>query len=246
MNLGLVSVSFRSLSVEEIIEAVKKAGLSCIEWGSDVHAPCGDLENLKKIARLQAEAGIHCCSYGTYFRLGVHKTEELLPYIEAAKILGTDILRLWCGNKGSEEYSNEELESLYEECRAAAKLAEEHQVTLCMECHNHTLTDWKEPALALMKAVDSPAFRMYWQPNQWRTEEENLAYAGLLAEYTDHIHVFNWKESERYLLKDAIGLWQQYLEKIPGERTLLLEFMPDDKVESLECEAEALRKIAGE
>lgn len=246
MNLGLVSISFRSLSVEEIIEAVKKAGLSCIEWGSDVHAPCEDIEKLNKIAELQAQAGISCCSYGSYFRLGVHKTEELLPYIKAAKILGTDIIRLWCGNKGSKEYSKEELEALYEDCRAAAKLAEEHQVTLCMECHNHTLTDWKEPALALMKAVDSPAFRMYWQPNQFREEEENLAYASLLAEYTEHIHVFNWAASERFPLKEAIGQWKRYLERFSGERTLLLEFMPDDRVESMQCETNALRQIVGE
>ena len=35
---GLVSVSFRNNTVEEIVKAVKYAGLSCIEWGSDVHA----------------------------------------------------------------------------------------------------------------------------------------------------------------------------------------------------------------
>lgn len=246
MNLGLVSISFRNLSVEEILAAVKKAGLTCVEWGSDVHAPCHDIENLKRIAELQNQAGIRCCSYGTYFRLGVHKTEELLPYIKGAKILGTDIVRLWCGNKSSEDYTKEELESLYEECRAAAKLAEEHQVTLCMECHNFTLTDWKEPALALMKAVDSPAFRMYWQPNQFREEEENLAYASLLAEYTEHIHVFNWSASERFPLEGAIEQWKRYLERFPGERTLLLEFMPDDRVESMECETDALRRIVGE
>ena len=245
-ELGLVSISFRNLSVDEILAAVKQAGLSCVEWGSDVHAPCMDTEKLEYIAKHQQQENIRCCSYGTYFRLGVHRTEELLPYIKAAKILGTDILRLWCGDKGSAEYTAEELEKLHEDCRAAAKFAKAHQVKLCLECHNNTLTDWKEPALALMKAVDSSAFGMYWQPNQWRTAEENLAYIGLLAEYTEHIHVFNWKENERYPLEDGVELWKRYLAGFSGKRTLLLEFMPDDNVESLTREAQALRKIAGE
>ena len=38
-KFGLVSVSFRELGVDEIITAAKNAGLSCIEWCSDVHAP---------------------------------------------------------------------------------------------------------------------------------------------------------------------------------------------------------------
>ena len=39
---GLVSVSFRDKTPPEIIKAAAGAGLSCIEWGSDVHAPFSD------------------------------------------------------------------------------------------------------------------------------------------------------------------------------------------------------------
>jgi sugar phosphate isomerase/epimerase len=245
-QLGLVSISFRKLSFGEILKAVKEAGLSCVEWGSDVHAPCTELEKVAAIALAQKAAGIQCCSYGTYFRFGVNKPEELLDYIKAAKLLGTDILRLWCGTKGSREYTAEELEAVYADCRTAAKIAEAHGVTLCMECHNGTLTDWKEGALALMQAVNSPAFRMYWQPNQWRTEEENLAYIKLLKNYIEHIHVFNWAGKEKYPLDQAQEQWQKYLALLPRHSALLLEFMPDDRVESLNVEAEALRKVAGE
>ena len=74
---GLVSVSFRPLSPKEIIEATAAAGLKCIEWGSDVHAPCNDIERLQEIAKLQKESGISCSSYGTYFRIGTNAAEEL-------------------------------------------------------------------------------------------------------------------------------------------------------------------------
>jgi len=239
-KLGLVSVSFRSYSPEQILTAMKDAGLNYIEWGSDVHVPP---EKAEEIALLQKNYAIACCSYGTYFRLGVTPMEELPAYIAAAKLLGTDILRLWCGNKNSEEYTEEEKAFLFRACREAGAIAERNGVTLCMECHNKTYTNKKEAALELMQAVGSESFRMYWQPNQHRTEAENLEYARLLSPYTEHIHVFNWKGKEKYPLGDAKALWKKYLDCFDADRALLLEFMPDGKLETLKTEAGALREI---
>ncbi len=243
-NLGLVSISFRNLSPERILEETKKAGLSFVEWGSDVHAPCENTDRLTEIVRLQEEYGISCCSYGTYFRLGVNNTEELQKYIDAAKILGTDILRLWCGNKASAEYSSEEESFLFKECKKAAVIAEKNGVTLCMECHNGTYTDSKDTAIKLMKTVDSPSFRMYWQPNQFTSKEENMKYARLLSSFTKVIHVFNWTSDRRYPLSEAVTLWKEYLSYFNKNQTLLLEFMPDDDINSLKTEADSLREIA--
>ena len=244
-RLGLVSISFRKHSPEEIILAAKEAGLECIEWGSDVHAPYNDTEKLNAVVASQKKYCIYCSSYGTYFRLGTTPIEELPQYIRAAKTLGTDILRLWCGDKGSAEYTEEEKQVLFAECKKAAEIAERHSVTLCMECHNHTFTDEIETATELIETVNSPFFRMYWQPNQFRTIEQNMNYAKRISKYTRHIHVFNWSGDERYPLEESVEIWKKYLENFKGERVLLLEFMPDDDIESLSREADALRRIAG-
>lgn len=241
---GLVSVSFRAKTPKEIVSAVRKCGLSCIEWGSDVHAPQTDKERLEEIRRLCVESGISVSSYGTYFKIGVNKTAELEEYIKAAKLLGTNILRLWCGTKGYGEYSPEEFKALICECREIAAVAKKSAVKVCMECHNGTVTDCKEGALALMREVGSDSFRMYWQPNQYKTEEENLGYACLIAPYTEIIHVFNWAGEEKYPLKDAADIWKKYLACFAEDIPLLLEFMPDGKIESLETEAKALFGIA--
>ena len=45
-------------------------------------------------------------------------------------------------------------------------------------------------------------------------------------------------------LADATDDWRRYLEALPNARTLLLEFMPDDRVETLAREASALRALA--
>lgn len=239
-NLGLCSVSFRKHTPEEILRAMKEAGLSVIEWGSDVHCPP---EKAEEIAELQKQHGIKCCSYGTYFRLGVTPICELETHIKAAKTLGTDVLRLWCGDKDSQDYTESEKRELFAACTAATEIAEAEGVTLCMECHNQTYTNKKESALELMQTVASKHFRMYWQPNQYRSEEENIAYAKAIAPYTVNIHVFNWKEKEKYPLREATGIWREYLSCFDGGRNLLLEFMPDGFLETLGTEAAALREI---
>ncbi len=244
IHTGLVSVSFRDRSPEEILAAMGVAGLANVEWGSDVHAPCDDPEKLAMIRFMQEAAGIRCCSYGTYFTFGEQSPEEILPYIQAAKTLGTDILRVWAGTKGSAETGVDEKEQLYADCRAAARIAEEEGVILCAECHNWTLTDTKESALELLRAAGSPAFRMYWQPNQFRSIEENLRYLSAVKEYVTCVHVFYWEGEKHFPLAGGIPVWKQYLKELGGRHTLLLEFMPDDRIESLPAEAEALREIA--
>lgn len=248
-TLGLVSISFRKHTPEEILAAVKSAGLTCIEWGSDVHAPCKDTVRLQKIAALQKEYGITCSSYGTYFRLGVTPLEELSDYIAAAKILGTNILRLWGGTKKGADMTPEELDAFTDTCRRAAAMAEEAGVILCLECHMLSITETPDYGVSLMEAVDSPAFRLYWQPFQWLDTEGSLAVAKAYAPFAEHLHVFNWQPPRmaptKHPLAEAAEDWRRYLSVFTTPRTLLLEFMPDDRLESLATEAESLRKIIG-
>ena len=125
---GLVSISFRDHTPAKIALAAYKFGLKYVEWGSDIHAPCGDIKQLQFITGLHNTFDISCCSYGTYFRLGHSPISELLQYIEAAKILGTNILRLWAGRKKAADCTKKERDFLFSECRKAAAMAEEHNV----------------------------------------------------------------------------------------------------------------------
>ena len=242
---GLCSVSFRNNSPEEILRAMTDAGLRYIEWGSDVHSPCADTEKLMCIASLQKEYGITCSSYGTYFRIGETDTEELYDYIRAAEILGTRLLRLWCGGKGSAAYEPCEKTHLFDACRRIAHIAEECGVTVAMECHQWTYTDTAESILELMSEVDSKSFRMYWQPNQYRTAEENLRHIEMTGKYVTAVHAFNWERDKRFPLSEATDVWREYLRHLDGEYPILLEFMPDDNTDSLSAEADALRRITG-
>ncbi len=231
-DLGLCSVSFRDRTPDEIICEMKKTPLTHIEWGSDVHLPVGaDIDS----------GNIKTSSYGTYFRLGTNDICELDGYIKTAKRVGTDVLRVWCGGEGSADCPDKK--ALFRDCRRAAEIAEREGVILCCECHTGTFTDTPEAALELMREVDSKSFRMYWQPNQYKSVEENILSARLLSHHVMNLHVFNWNGDKRLPLAEAGDTWRRYLEYFSGG-VLLLEFMPDGRLESLQREAEALYKIA--
>ncbi len=242
---GLVSISFRGIPAEKVATSAKDAGLSWIEWGSDVHAPYNDSAKLANLAEFCKKTGIGICSYGSYFRLGSDSNSLLSDYISAAKLLGTDIIRIWCGQKGFANYSADERTMMIDAAKEAASIAAGENVTLCLECHNNTYTDCPEGAVEMMTAVNSKHFAMYWQPNQFRTVDENLTYADEIAKYTKIIHVFQWKGADRFPLSDGIEEWRDYLRRFDGSQKLLLEFMPDDRPESLQTEARSLDMIIG-
>ena len=239
---GLVSISFRDHSPEEIIVAAKNAGLSCIEWGSDLHAPYDNDTQLERIRDLQAAYNISCCSYGTYFKLGFTPIDELPRYFCAAQKLGTNVLRVWAGRKKSSDCTPVERDHLFQTCKKAVALAEEHSMILCLECHRRSYTECKDGALELMEYINSPNFRMYWQPNPEITEEENLDYIYALQNYLTHIHVFHWAGTTKLPLTTGSDSWNKYLSGILGNHHLLLEFMPNDNIQSLPTEAETLMK----
>lgn len=245
-SIGLCSVSFRKSSPTEILEEMKKVGLEHIEWGSDIHAPADDEESLLNLIKLQREYGVTSSSYGTYFKVGVHSAEELLPYIRAAKLLGTSVLRIWAGEKNSEDFTKEEKEEFFNNCRLLASIARREGVTLCTECHNKTYTNCFQSTLELIHAVNSPHFQTYWQPNQFCDEAYNLAAATSLSPYAKNVHVFHWNEKEKFPLARGKEIWKKYLNCFSGNQTLLLEFMPDKKIESLQNEANTLRSILEE
>lgn len=243
-NTGVVSVSFRPLSPEEILQGMVKAGLKNIEWGSDVHAICTDDARLDELVELMKKYDITCSSYGAYYRLGVNSIEEFPDYLKATKKLGTNIIRIWAGKARREEMTPEWRQMIIEEAKKVAKLAEEAGVIVCTECHRGTMTETKEYCLELMEGVNSPNFRTYWQPNPDISDEENVEYIRMVKPYITHIHVFYWPNNQRISLHNGIENWKFYMKEFAGEeKTLLLEFMYDGQITTMPAEADALRQI---
>lgn len=245
---GLVSVSFRSLTVEEIIRQAKEKGLAAIEWGGDIHVPKGDLNRAKEVRALMQAAGLLVASYGSYYRVGVEgeASEAFLPVLDIAEALGAPLIRVWAYNKECPDATEEEYRAVAAELSLIAAMAEKRGIRIGMECHCGTLTDRYDGTLKLIEYAAHPNLYAYFQPNQKYDEAYNWAAAEALLPYIAHVHVFEWDKNGRYPLRDGLAIWQKYaalFEKAGRPVGFLLEFMPDDRVESLGREAEALHDI---
>lgn len=242
---GLVSVSFRKESPQTIIRAVSAAGLGGIEWGGDIHVPHGDLEKAQVVGKGTREAGLKVMAYGSYYRLGCSENAEdnFKEVAETALTLGAPVIRIWAGGKGSAETTAEIRSAIEEEAFRLAEIADQYGIDIALECHNNTLTDNFQSSLDLINKVNHPRLKMYWQPNQLRDCEYNRLSASGLAPVTVNLHVFHWDDKNRYPLEEGTRIWQTYLEPFrASERDygLLLEFMHDDQIETLNKTAETL------
>ncbi len=248
---GLVSVSFRALSCEEIITLTVQNGLKAIEWGADVHVPPGFTARAREVGKMTAAAGLTVAAYGSYYRLGQLPTREqqaaeLQKLVENAELLGTDTIRIWAGGKGSADVTESERQALIREAAFLAEIAADAGVRLCFECHPHTLTDERDAALFLLQSVNRDNVRIYWQPNQYKSASANRQYLRAILPWLTNLHVFHWRGEEKLPLALAADQWRDYLTIAASDSQrhyCLLEFMPDGKEESLPQEADCLNAL---
>ncbi|MBK5200733.1 MAG: hypothetical protein JJE21_04270 [Spirochaetaceae bacterium] len=240
--IGLTSITFRNKSIEEVIEFAKKAGVSAIEWGSDVHVPPGNVEVAKEVALKCINEKINICSYGSYYKLGQNQNFEL--FLNSAQALNTSRIRIWAGTKGSNEISSIERELLILESIDIASKAAKFNIEIGFEYHRNTLTDNKESALQLIKEVDLDNVFLYWQPNPDVTEKEKLDEIHLLNPYIKSVHFFNWSiGNTRHLMSEGIIEWSRYINAINKEIPYLLEFTLADNDDNALSDITTIKKL---
>ncbi len=242
---GLVSISFRSRTAEELISECVRLGLKTVEWGGDVHVPHGDEKRAGEVAGRMAEAGLTTAAYGSYFRAGNENQPDFGGIIACARILHAPTIRVWAGSQGSEECTNRKpVWSCLKEC---CRMAAGHGLTLTLECHNKTLTDTVESTLQLLEEVDHPALRCGWQPQFKRTEACRMDWLRKVLPWLSTVHAFSWTgNGHRLALAENAAEWIRFL-SILRERTqdipVMLEFVKDDTLEQLADDAETLKKL---
>lgn len=244
MRIGLTSVTFRDKSVEEIIKIATDNNLDGIEWGGDIHIPCGDIKTAIKVRELSSIANIEVFSYGSYYK-GLPEQDFSLT-VNTAIALGAKIIRIWAGNKSYENMTEMEYNSIVESIKNACNLARENGMKLALEYHRNTLTQSKESALGLLNAVNNESLFLYWQPNPDIDFKEHIAEITLLKDYICCYHIFAWEHNNtRLYLEDHKENWMKYIDLICDNSNInyILEFVKDDSVEVFSKDVLTLKDI---
>ncbi len=243
MKTGLVSVTFRKLRPEEIIRLAAANALDAIEWGGDIHVPCGDTDTARRVGEMTRQAGLSVACYGSYLRLT--DGEDPLPAVRTAQALGAPLLRVWAGKKGSGDASERDRAEIVRNARACADAARSCGIDVAFEYHGGTLTDSSASCLRLLKEADRGNLFTLWQPPVGMSAEDCVRGIRAAAAFIRNIHVFSWREHERLPLCEGRAKWAACLREIralPGERCLLLEFVKDDDPAQLAADARTLKQ----
>jgi sugar phosphate isomerase/epimerase len=236
----------RKLSVERVVEVATRAGLGCIEWGADVHAPPGDLPRLDEVRRRTEDAGLRVASYGSYWRAGVDDIRQVRRAIEATQRLGAHRVRIWAGAVGSAHTDPPTRQRVVTATREAAEIAAGHGVSLSFEFHADTLTDNAQSTLDLLREVDHPAVSTYWQPPNDVPDAAAVRTLTQVIDAVSAVHVFSWwPATHRLPLLGRRDLWRAALDVLATRKPvdLLLEFVVDDNPDLVAQEAQALRAL---
>jgi sugar phosphate isomerase/epimerase len=251
MNPGLVSVTFRHLTPETIVDLCVKSGLETIEWGGDVHVPPGDAVAASRVGEMTREAGLSITAYGSYHRLASQEGTPFKDVLSAAVALGAPAVRVWAGSRGSADTDRTGRRAVAEDAVRCADLAGAYGIFLCYEFHDGTLTDTTDSAVELLAETEHPFIRTLWQPPHRKTLEECLASLRALMARLHHIHVFHWwpDPSHRCALAEGRERWEAYVAELNAaskDADLLLEFVRGDDPTALEEDARTLRDILGD
>lgn len=250
MKAGLVSVSFRKLTAREVIDLTASSGLSCLEWGGDIHVPHGEIETAREVGRMTVDGGLTVRAYGSYYRLGESEAAGLsfAKVLETAVALGAPTIRVWAGKKASAKSDAAHWDTVTTDALRVAAMAEAAGVIVGYEYHANTLTDTAESTRALLADTDHPAIKCLWQPAVGLSLEETLATLDVVLPRLAHVHAYYWGETgtERFPLAEGRERWQRYLTHIRAagrNPEVLLEFVRDDDPAVLAQEAATLREL---
>jgi len=250
---GLVSITFRKLSPQEVIDLVAQAGLRDIEWGGDIHVPHGDVAKADEVRRQTLEAGLAVAAYGSYYRVGASEDKGLsfASVLDSAAALGAPTIRVWVGEKGSAETTAPERSAIVADALRIADLAQSRGVAVSLEYHGGTLTDTRESARQLMEELSHPNLDFLWQPSNGEAADSCVARLKDVLPRVGHVHVFHWAGptgTEWRPLAEGEDRWPGYLDIIRSAgkpMPCLLEFVRDHSPEQFLQDAATLRRWIG-
>ena len=208
LKIGVASVTFRNKNVSQVVEIAKNAGVEFIEWGGDIHVRT--LEDAKLAKNICDENNIKISSYGSYYRTGCSDKGEWEEVCRIANEMGASSVRIWLGNKDSEDFTESEYEKLSEEMKFLCSKAKEYNLLVCPECHDNTFNNNTDAILKLKNDLNFDNLKTYFQSRYLRFGYD-IDRIEKTFDFIENFHVSyrDLKKEQRFKKED-----KNYLDKL--------------------------------
>ena len=241
-EISFTSVTFRPNTTEEVIQIAIKNNIRRIEWGGDIHVPAGDIEKAREVKCMMDDNNLLALSYGSYFKLLTGM--DFKQHAESACTIGARTIRIWAGDYSLRKrvFNREELKNAALELKEVCRIAEDYDLSVSLEKHRYTLTEYPIVAAELLDMADMCNLYCYWQPNPELSVEDNLRAIRILKPYISNVHVFSWQKDNTIMpLSYGESSWEKYIEEL-GNRTYIIEFVRTNSPVQFEEDLQTLRK----
>lgn len=243
-KIGVASVTFRNKTVEQIVNICKSADVRYIEWGADVHVT--NCEEARRASALCNEHGIRVCSYGSYFRVGESDVKNWEEVCKIASVLGASSVRVWLGNKSSEETDEETYLRLLKDCKKMCDIASECSLIVSPECHDHTFNDNTDAFLKIASDINRNNFRTYFQ-SRYNKYDYDVDRIRRTYDYIENVHVsyrdLRIEQEGKTQDKEYLDIFLRLFDEKNFDGVVMIEFTEDSSEESFYEDVLKLRKL---
>jgi sugar phosphate isomerase/epimerase len=248
---GLCSITFRTLSSDEVVDLAARAGAQGIEWGADVHVPPGGDPSITALGARTRDAGLAVVSYGSYLGMAPSSADQVDAVLDSAEAIGAPMVRIWAELGVGPESPADERRRVTEHTAGLVERIAARGLTATLEFHPGTLTETAWSTNELLEVVGRTELRTHWQPDPSLAPETALDELAQVAPRLAHLHVFAWGPTgidDRWPLTDGAALWAAAValadregDALPGGRYALCEYVRDDDPEQFLADVRVLR-----
>lgn len=194
--------------LEDLLAPIAEAGFGALEvWQHHLSRKTG-----KEVMRLYDRAtdlGLSFAVAGLYPVLhqgglqGYRALEETDRLLDYAQMLRAEVVKIFVGNKASQALSENEYRHSLATVRALLTEARARGIKLAGETHANTLFDSVAATRAFREEVGQEAFRICYQPYDFRSTHAAIADYEALAPAVIHVHLQGRRDDAMVLLEHA-------------------------------------------
>lgn len=198
MKYCMCSTWAKEHKVLPVLQMAQGLELDGIElWSGHVAGYLAEGHTLSELKALMDEMGLECVVIAPYLNLidaagletNMAEAETCIRYAQA---LSCKMVRVFLGDKASNEMTKQEWRTCETALRTLCDKAAQAGVTLVLEVHNDQPTDTKEAILRVLRLIKHPALRLIFDGfNFYPSGLEMMDAYAPLKPYSVHYHFKN-------------------------------------------------------